>query len=65
VFNINSLLYLTVLQHIMDQQDIKNKKISKSRKKRRQNNEEEDDEGEFMGKLVILHTHKHTHEIIF
>uniref|UniRef100_A0A671KMU2 Rho GTPase-activating protein 39 n=1 Tax=Sinocyclocheilus anshuiensis TaxID=1608454 RepID=A0A671KMU2_9TELE len=34
-----------LLQHIMEQQDIKNKKNSKSRKKRRQNNEEEEDEG--------------------
>ncbi|KAK9953782.1 hypothetical protein ABG768_015909 [Culter alburnus] len=34
-----------ILQHIMEQQDIKNKKNSKSRKKRRQNNEEEEDEG--------------------
>ncbi|XP_016139394.1 rho GTPase-activating protein 39-like isoform X1 [Sinocyclocheilus grahami] len=33
-----------ILQHIMEQQDIKNKKNSKSRKKRRQNNEEEEDE---------------------
>lgn len=48
VFKINSFLCLAVLQHIMEQQDIKNKKNSKSRKKRRQNNEEEDDEGEFM-----------------
>lgn len=47
------LLYLTVLQHIMEQQDIKNKKNSKSRKKRRQNNEEEEDEGEFMVERVI------------
>ncbi|KAJ8407986.1 hypothetical protein AAFF_G00262140 [Aldrovandia affinis] len=34
-----------VLQHIMEQQDMKNKKNSKSRKKRKQNNEEEEDEG--------------------
>ncbi|XP_052396700.1 rho GTPase-activating protein 39 isoform X1 [Carassius gibelio] len=32
-----------ILQHIMERQDIKNKKHSKSRKKRRQNNEEEED----------------------
>uniref|UniRef100_A0A672LXI3 Rho GTPase-activating protein 39-like n=1 Tax=Sinocyclocheilus grahami TaxID=75366 RepID=A0A672LXI3_SINGR len=31
-----------ILQHIMEQQDIKNKKNSKSGKKRRQNNEEEE-----------------------
>lgn len=36
----------TVMQHIMEQQDMKNKKNSKSRKKRKQNNEEEE-EGEF------------------
>ncbi|XP_061114844.1 rho GTPase-activating protein 39-like isoform X1 [Conger conger] len=34
-----------VMQHIMEQQDMKNKKNSKSRKKRKQNNEEEEDEG--------------------
>ena len=40
-----------VMQHIMEQQDMKNKKNSKSRKKRKQNNEEEEDEGEFRGAL--------------
>ncbi|XP_051515272.1 rho GTPase-activating protein 39-like [Myxocyprinus asiaticus] len=34
-----------ILQHIMEQQDIKNKKNSKSRKKRKQNNEEEEEQG--------------------
>ncbi|XP_065105949.2 rho GTPase-activating protein 39 isoform X2 [Paramisgurnus dabryanus] len=34
-----------ILQHIMEQQDIKNKKNSKSRKKRKQNNEEEEEKG--------------------
>ncbi|XP_035238208.1 rho GTPase-activating protein 39 isoform X2 [Anguilla anguilla] len=34
-----------IMQHIMEQQDMKNKKNSKSRKKRKQNNEEEEDEG--------------------
>ncbi|TRY54065.1 hypothetical protein DNTS_034494, partial [Danionella cerebrum] len=34
-----------ILEHIVEQQDMKNKKNSKSRKKRRENNEEEDDEG--------------------
>ncbi|XP_018612222.1 rho GTPase-activating protein 39 [Scleropages formosus] len=31
-----------IMQHIMEQQDLKNKKNSKSRKKRKQNNEEEE-----------------------
>ncbi|KAG7472404.1 hypothetical protein MATL_G00108470 [Megalops atlanticus] len=34
-----------IMQHIMEQQDMKNKKNSKSRKKRKQNNEEEEEEG--------------------
>lgn len=40
------LLCLTVLRHIVEHQDIKNKKNSKSRKKRKQNNEEEEEQGE-------------------
>ncbi|KAL4655301.1 rho GTPase-activating protein 39-like isoform X1 [Arapaima gigas] len=32
-----------IMQHIMEQQDLKNKKNSKSRKKRKQNNEEEEE----------------------
>lgn len=59
------LLCLTVLQHILEHQDIKNHRIqknSKSRKKRKQNNEEEEEQGEslLMWNDWLLHTQEHT-----